>query len=170
MGKRADERSRVRYSSSFRLAGSWTVFCGFEGVLGEVKNAKRDVDVEAGFDAGEILLVDSVLGSVGLFFNFAGGRSGEGSREGILDGGEPSCSMIGNPTWTGADDPVNQDARPRDRSSTFITPSLSPVSVGMKPSSPSITLHFSGLLLLRSGDFDIVLGVRNEGSKAVRLL
>lgn len=167
VGKRAEEMSRVRYSSSLRLAGNCTVCRDFDGVFGEEKNAKRDVEAGA-LGVEDVLLPESVLESVGRFFNFAAGRSGDASREG-LEGVKPSCSMIGIPTATGAEEPVNHDASPPlDRSSTFITPSLSPVSVGMKPS--SVVSRFSGLLLLRSGDFDFVRGVRNDGRKAVKLL
>jgi len=168
VGKSADEMSSVRYSSSLRLAGNCTVWRDFDGVFGEEKNAKRDVELGA-LGVEDVLLPESVLESVGRFFNFAAGRSGDAPREG-LEGVELSCSMIGIPTATGAEEPVNHDASPPlDRFSTFMTPSLSPVSVGTK-SSPCISFRFSGLLFLRSGDFDFVPGERNDGSKAVRFL
>jgi hypothetical protein len=165
-GKRAVEMSRVRYSSSFKLAGNCTVFWVFDGVFGDEKNAKRDVGAGA-FGVLDMLLEESVLDNVGRFFNFAAGRSGDASRDGVE--GVEKVSMVGIPTARGAEEPVNHDASPPlDRSSTFMTPSLSPVSVGMKPSS-CISFRFSGLLLLRSGDFDFV-GVRNDGRRAVKLL
>jgi hypothetical protein len=83
--------------------------------------------------------------------------------------------LTGIPTETGAEDPLNQEASPLVLSSIFITPSLSPVNVGVKPSpcaSASFGCAFDGLLLLlllrRSGDFDF--GDRMAGRREVRLL
>jgi len=171
-GNKAREMSRGRYSSVFREAGSCIV-CGV-GDLGEEKKLlKSPVAALAGVGACVFALeLESMAGSVGLFFNFPGcdWRSGDASRE-EERGDADFCSMLGIPNETDAEDPVNQDASPPfDRSSTLITPSRSPVSVGMKPSSSSLSSFFSPLFL--SGLFDFVrlwfVG-RKEGRRSVRL-
>lgn len=95
---------------------------------------------------------------------------GEKSSDDMADPGMPTC--------TAAEEPVNQEARPRERSSILITPSLSPVRVGMKPSSPSteVSFRFEGLLLRLlllsrlSGLLDFDFGEMIAGRKEVRLL
>jgi hypothetical protein len=83
-----------------------------------------------------------------------------------VEGGVISCSIIGIPTDTGADDPVNQDARPLRGEASFITPSVSPVSVGMKASSsrPLSTSCFV-FSVFRSGLLDF--GDGRKGSRDV---
>jgi hypothetical protein len=168
-GKSAVEISRVRNSSSFRELGNCIVWV-FEGVLGLEKKLNRDaagVAVVEALPGGDMLEFESRDGSVGLFFSFAPCLSGLGSREErFVEAGVKSCSMIGIPTDTGADDPVNQDARPLRGAASFITPSLSPVSVGMKSfsplSPPTSCLVFS---LFRSGLLDFADG--RKGSRDV---
>lgn len=97
---------------------------------------------------------------------------GEKSSDDMADPGMPTC--------TAAEEPVNQEARPRERSSILITPSLSPVRVGMKTSSPSTEVSFrfvfEGLLLRLlllsrlSGLLDFDFGEMIAGRKEVRLL
>ena len=117
------------------------------GVLGEEKKLKRELlGGVASLTGGVLMKVvdESTVESVGLFCSFAEGRSGEPSREDIVDGLEDSCSPTGIPTATGADEPVNQELSPPfDLSATLIVPSLSPVSVGMKSIS-SLLFSFAG--------------------------
>jgi hypothetical protein len=171
-GNNAEVMSRVRNSSLSRDdCGSWIVF--WTGVLGEEKKLKREVLLVAVLDDGGfvgvelfMLFEESKVESVGRFFSFAAGRSGDASREDIVDGLEDSCSPTGMPTDTGADEPVNHELRPPlDLSATLIVPSLSPVSVGMKSAS-SLLFSFVGD---RCGlvEFVRVRGVR-KGRRAVR--
>lgn len=88
-------------------------------------------------------------------------RSGEVSGD-MLDG-ESSRSPEEMPMVTGAELPVNQPLNPPLRSSSFTTPSRSPVSVGMNPSSTSICVF--SLLGLCSG---LLPGIRKLGNNAVR--
>lgn len=146
----------------------------------------RQLDVAA-FGVGVVLIlfVESVLDpTVARFRNLAGPGEGEASRSfGVISRGERSSDDMadpGMPTCTAAEEPVNQEARPRERSSILITPSLSPVRVGMKPSSSSTEVSFrfvfEGLLLrllllsLLSGLLDFDFGEMIAGRKEVRLL
>ncbi len=158
----------MKSSSSAKLAGRGS------GLEGDLAHGARQVEVVA------VLVVESILvPTVGRFRNFPGEGEGVASRSrGIMGEGSSDMAGIGIPTCTGALDPVNQLASPLVRSSTRITPSLSPVKVGMKPSSPKSTeisfrLVFEGLLLrlllrFRSGDFDF--GESMDGNKEVKLL
>jgi hypothetical protein len=90
-------------------------------------------------------------------------------------GSSSNAMLIGIPSATGAEEPLNQEARPLARSSILMTPSLSPVNVGTKLSScvfASFPCDLEGLLLLllsrRSADFDI--GDRMDGSREVKFL
>lgn len=155
-GKRADSTSRVR-KSSLRFAGTWMVF---DGVFGEEKKlVSRDAALVFFTGVTFALEIDSIAGSVGLFFSFP--LSGLVSR--ILDmfGWNVSSGM---PNCTGAEDPVNHEASPFDLSATFITPSLSPVNVGMKSSTSCFGLCCG---LFRSGLFELVLVGDRKGNKDV---
>ena len=176
VGKRALVMSSVRNSSDWmRSDGSWIVF--WTGVFGDEKKLNRDVPELAVVLLGVVLVeeLDSSVGSVGRrFASFAAGRSGLVEREEDIVGVELrlSWSENGRPSCTGAEDPVNHDASPpRDLSATLIFPSLSPVRVGMKPSSSS-SRFFSlvGLCDFRSGEREFVRDVngRSEGRSAVR--
>ena len=155
----------MKSSSSDRFAGKGS---GFEGVFA---HGARHVDVVA------VLAVESELVPTVARFRSLPGEGVASRSRGTM---ETSSDMagIGIPICTGALDPANQDANPLVRSSTRITPSLSPVRVGMKPSSPKSTdisfrLVFERLLLLlllrfRSGDFDF--GESMDGNREVRLL
>jgi hypothetical protein len=152
--------SRVKSSSPARFAGRGS---GFEGLF--VQGA-RHVDV---------LGVESELVPTVARFRSLPGEGVASRSRGIVESSD--MAGIGIPICTGALEPVNHDANPLVRSSTRMTPSLSPVSVGMKPSSPmstdiSFLLVFEGLLLLlllrfRSGDFDF--GESIDGKSEVRL-
>ena len=88
------------------------------------------------------------VGSVGLFCNFAAGRWGLASRDVLV-----SCSMMGTPTVTGAEDPLNHELSPPLLSAILITPSLSPVRVGMKSPSMSTLVGLSeSVELVRNGN------------------
>lgn len=162
-GKSAWLMSRVRNSSfSIKYVGSCMVCC-FGGLFGlEKKLNLPPVEVGAfvGVDA------DSMVARVGRFRSFAAARSGEVSRDDIFEDGEhDSCSVTGTPIATGALEPENHELRPpRGFSSILITPSRSPVNVGMNSSSNSICV-FSFFGLFRSGLLELDF-VRN-GSKAV---
>ena len=167
---------RVRSSSSSNLAGICTVVSSLEGVLGDQKEENVPREIVADFCGVEegvelMLYVESTLRSVCLFCNLLVGRSALAS--GFMSAIEvESVSIVGMPRGTGAELPLNQPANPpRLLSSSFMTPGLSPVSVGMKPSSSSLSpslRNFSGLRLrFRSGDFDFA--VRKDGRREVRL-
>lgn len=134
LGNKADVMSSVRNSSVSREdCGSWMVF--WTAILGEEKKLKREVLVAAGLLGVGLLrgVEESRVESVGLFCSLADGRSGEPSREDIVDELEDSCSPTAIPIATGAEEPLNQELSPPfDLSATLIVPSLSPVSVGMK--------------------------------------
>lgn len=96
------------------------------------------------------------MGRVGLVFGFP--LAGLVSRMDVMFGCSDSSGM---PNGTGFEDPVNQEARPFDLSATLITPSLSPVKVGMKSSTTSC------FGLFRSGLFEFVLVGDRKGNNAV---
>src|SRR6266498_4480999 len=83
VGNSADFMSRVRYSSMFSSAGSWTV-C-LLGVFGEEKKLNIDEapDVEALFGGMFVFVPELELrvGRVGRFCSFAGCRSSDSSLE-----------------------------------------------------------------------------------------
>jgi hypothetical protein len=147
----------------------------------------RQLDVAAlGVVIVVMLFAESVLDpTVARFRNLAGPGEGEMSRSlGVIPREErfsDDMADVGMPTCTGAEEPLNQEARPRERSSTLMTPSLSPVRVGMKSSSPAPTcssfpLVLEGLLLLLlllcllSGLRDFDFGETIAGRKEAKLL
>jgi hypothetical protein len=172
VGNNAAEMSRVRNSSVVRRsAGNWIVFC--TGVFGLEKKLNLDVPELAVGLLGAVFAkeLESSVGSVGRCFASFAGRSGLVDREEDIVGLglRVSCSETGTPSWMGAEVPENHDARPpRDLSSTLIFPSLSPVRVGMKFSSiSSLFFSFVKLCTFLSGERELVLDVRKEGSSAV---
>jgi hypothetical protein len=121
------------------------VFAGRGGVFcDEKKLPNLDVVVVAlalVLVGGMVEVVESSMGSVGRLFSLL--RSGldslvdmvlgDGERLGIVSG-----SIAGMPTGTVADVPVNHEAiPPLDLSATLITPSVSPVRVGINDSTTS---------------------------------
>ena len=100
-----------------------------------------------------------MVGSIGLFFSFVAGRSGDASRGPIAEGLD-SCSATGTPTDTGADEPVNQELSPPfDLSNPRI---VSPVKVGIEPGSCS---SFSSAGKCRGlAEFVCMLRARNDSS------
>jgi hypothetical protein len=114
-------------------AGSLMVSC-LTGDLGEEKNPPN-IPV-CGFGDG-VLLVNSSDETVGRLFSFPPILSGDVLRdEDIEGGGGRALSPKGS--GIGAEEPANQELNPPfDLSATFMTPSLSPVRVGMKPVSIS---------------------------------
>ncbi len=167
---KAEDISKVNNSSSARFAGNCSCFTG------DFDHGVRQLDVAAfGIEIVLVLEVGSVL--VCIFLNLPGEGEGDdnASRFRGTMGSSSDDMLIGIPSATGAEEPLNQEARPLVRSSILITPSLSPVNVGMKPSSftfASLPCALVGLLLLllsrRSADFDI--GDRMDGSREVKLL
>jgi hypothetical protein len=161
-GKRAWLMLRVRNSSfSIKCVGSCMVCC-FGGLFGLEKKLNLP-PVEADAFAVD---ADSMVARVGRFRSFAAARSGKVSRDDIFEDGEhDSGSVAGTPIATGALEPENHELRPpRGFSSILITPSRSPVNVGMNSSSNSICV-FSFFGVFRSGLLELDF-VRN-GSKAV---
>lgn len=120
LGNRAALISRVRNSSFISSTGNF----GSSTAVFEKKPPNMPV---CGFDDG--------CEEVGRFCST--GRSGETDLEEVEDGSSGSVfSPKGNDI--GVDDPVNQElSPPLDLSATFITPSLSPVKVGMNSVSMS---------------------------------
>lgn len=170
MGNNAEDISKVKSSSSARFAGNCSCFTG------DFDHGARQLDVAAfGVEIVLVLAVESVLACI--FLNFPG--EGEGDDIVSRSRGTMGCSsnamLIGIPSATGAEEPLNQEARPLVRSSILMNPSLSPVNVGMKSSSfvfASSPRALVGLLLLlfsrRSADFDI--GERMDGRREVKPL
>lgn len=157
-------------SSSARFAGNCSCFTG------DLDHGVRQLDVAAfGVEIVLVLTVESVLACIFLNFPAEGEGDDNASRFRGTMGSSSDDMLIGIPSATGAEEPLNQEASPLVRSSILMTPSLSPVNVGMKPSSfvfASFTCDLEGLLLLllslRSADFDI--GDRMDGKREVRLL
>jgi hypothetical protein len=172
VGNNAEDISKVNNSSSARFAGNCSCFTG------DFDHGVRQLDVAAfGVEIVLVLAVESILEFVCIFLNFPGEGEGDdnASRFRGTMGRFSDDMLIGIPSATGAEEPLNQEVRPLVRSSILMTPSLSPVNVGMKPSScvfASFPRALEGLSLLllsrRSGDFDI--GERMDGRREVRLL
>lgn len=129
---------------------------GLEGVFGEEKKfVNRDAALVFLTGVTFVLELELIVGRVGLFLGLS--LAGLVSRLVVMFGCSDSSDI---PNGTGAEDPVNQDARPFDLSATFIAPSLSPVNVGMK-------LSTSCFGLFRSGLFEVVLVGDRKGNKEV---
>lgn len=153
------------------------MFGGLEGVFGEEKKPPNLEVVVFALVFALVGVVEGIfegegIGIVGRFLSLP--RSGLASRNDIVlaDGerlGVPSGVMAGTPTGTGADVPVNHEAIPPfDLSATLMTPSLSPVSVGMNVSTSISRSEFSLIgdeeLCFRSGLLESEL---RKGRRAV---
>ena len=123
MGNNAEDISKVNNSSSARFLGNCSC------LTGDFDHGVRQLDVAAfGVEIVLVLAVESVPVFVCIFFNIPGEGEGGGNTSRSRGTMRRSSDemLIGIPSATGAEEPLNQEARPLVRSSILMTPSLSP--------------------------------------------